>query len=82
MKRIKKIIKTRREDIHNNEGTNDPDFFLKKSNDKVKDAFRETRYNERRMERLLKWRDKRYNKFHSQVRSYDNTSKRLFFDQG
>ncbi|CAI2379688.1 unnamed protein product [Moneuplotes crassus] len=80
MKRIKNYLNRKDEDLKP-DGPNDPDRFLKNSNEKVKDAFRETRYNERRLERLMKWRDKRYNKFHSQVRSYDTTSKRLFFDE-
>jgi hypothetical protein len=62
------------------EGPNDPATFNTESDNKLKDIFCDTRYKQRRINRLYKWRDKHYQKYHSQVKSYDNKSKRLIYD--
>jgi len=80
--KIVKKIKKKVADIHkamleSPEGDNDPVKFNNKCDNQVHDVFRDTRYNQRRNDRLLKWRDKKYQKFHNAVKDYSMHSKRL-----
>ena len=75
-KKVKAIHKAKEEAF---EGPNDPDAFNQNSDRKLKDVFRDTRYGQRRVERLLKWRDKKYDKYSHQVKSYDNTNRKLYY---
>lgn len=56
---------------------NSPMIFNQESNNKIKDIFRVTKYNQRKFQRLLHWRDKKYMKYHNHLNTYDATMKRL-----
>ena len=62
------------------EGPEGPVRFNKAADETLKDIFRDTRYNQRRMQRLVHWRDKKYHKYQHQAKSYDTLSRRFEYE--
>ena len=76
MKKIRqKVEAIKQESDSKFDGENDPSTFNEQANQQLKDIFRDTRYNQRRKQRLLNWRDKKYSKF--KVNTFEKGARRL-----
>lgn len=76
----KKIQSLKLQDELKFDGENDPNSFNEQSNQKVRDVFRDTRYEARRLERLMNWRDKRYSKYKVNMFEKGTTRRLAEFD--